>query len=123
MAFRTQEGGELVMGQVIQYRSEINCYDILDVDDKRKYTVPEAQVYALGQIDMSTKRVSKGDRVFALFPDTTAFYPGVVIQAPRRNALNSEATLILQFDNDEDPVTGLPTPRTVHLKYIVPVTM
>eukprot|EP00981_Chlorochromonas_danica_P013108 scaffold5806_cov171-Ochromonas_danica.AAC.6 len=112
--------GTLILGSIIQYRSEIASYDILDVDDKQKYTIPEGQVHLLGQMDLvanGNKKLSKGDRIYALYPDTTIFYPALVIQAPRRNALNAEAIVVVQFEGDEDPTTGLVPNRIVQLKY------
>lgn len=121
VAFRISENkhDSIMLGRVIQYRSEISYYDILDVDDKRKYSIPESQVFALGQMDFNHKKLNKGDKVFALYPDTTIFYPAIIIQAPRRSALNAEAMVIVQFEGDEDPLTGTAPIITVHLKYIV----
>ncbi|RYH18280.1 hypothetical protein EON65_27400 [archaeon] len=121
VAFRISENkhDSIMLGRVIQYRSEISYYDIQDVDDSRKYSIPESQVFALGQMDFNHKKLSKGDKVFALYPDTTIFYPAVIIQAPRRSALNAEAVVIVQFEGDEDPITGTAPIITVQLKYIV----
>lgn len=107
----------LILGQVISYRSELNMYEILDVDDRQKYTLPESQVLPLGQADVF-KKLAKGENIYALYPDTTIFYPAVIIQAPKRNALSSESIVTVQFLGDEDE-GGLTPNRTVPLKYIV----
>lgn len=120
VAFRVTVDSDPSLGQVLQYRRELGCYDIQDVDDKQKFTVPETQVYPIGQLEIfSNKKLSKGDRIHALYPDTTIFYPALVIQAPRRNAVNSEAIVTVQFEGDADPVTGQTPHRVVQLKYIV----
>eukprot|EP01031_Cornospumella_fuschlensis_P037638 gene37638-45723_t len=121
VAFRISENKNdtIMLGRVLQYRSESSYYDIQDVDDQRKYSVPESQVFALGQMDLIQRKLSKGDKVVALYPDTTIFYPAIIIQAPRRSAVNAEAVVIVQFEGDEDPVTGTAPVITVPLKYIV----
>jgi SAGA-associated factor 29 len=92
-------------------------YEILDVDDHQKYTLPESHVLPLGQADLF-KKLSKGENIYALYPDTTIFYPATIIQAPKRNALSSESIVTVQFINDEDETGSTPS-RTVSLKYIV----
>lgn len=107
----------LILGQVLSYRSELNMYEILDIDDRQKYTLPESQVLPLGQADVF-KKLAKGENIYALYPDTTIFYPAVIIQAPKRNALSSESIVTVQFVGDEDELGSIPN-RTVPLKYIV----
>jgi SAGA-associated factor 29 len=92
-------------------------YEIIDVDDQQKYTLPESQVMALGQADLF-KKLAKGESIYALYPDTTIFYPAVIVQAPKRNALSSESIVTVQFFGDEDDLGFTPN-RTVPLKYIV----
>jgi hypothetical protein len=92
-------------------------YEILDIDDRQKYTLPESQVLALGQADVF-KKLAKGENIYALYPDTTIFYPAVIVQAPKRSALSSESIVTVQFHGDEDENGQTPN-RTVPLKYIV----
>lgn len=78
----------MILGEVINYRNDLNAYEIMDIDDKQHYTLPETQVFALDQAD-GIKRLSKGDTIYALYPDTTIFYPAVIIQIPKRNSAAS----------------------------------
>lgn len=117
----------LILGQVRLFRSEINSYEIIDVDDQQKYTLPDSQVFELGQADI-LKKISKGDQVYALYPDTTIFYPATVLSTPKRMVSSSSNlsslttidmyTLPVQFHGDEDQEGNIPL-RSIPLKYIV----
>lgn len=98
----SSEERSLFMGKVVAHRSEISSYDILDIDDQQKYTLPENQVFALGQAD-SQRKISKGDVLFALYPDSTSFYAATIIQAPKKSSL-IDPTVQLQFIGDEDVI-------------------
>lgn len=95
----------LILAQVLSFRSEINSYEIQDIDDKKVYIIPDSQIFSLGQIDWY-KKLSKGDQVFALYPDTTIFYPALIIQAPKRSLVSAESVVVVQFIGDED-ATGI----------------
>lgn len=51
-----------------------------DVESNKIFTLPESQVVVLGRLN----RVSKGDVVYAVYPDTTSFYQSTVVQGPRK---------------------------------------
>jgi hypothetical protein len=91
----------MILGRVICYRPDTGEYDILDVDDSKKYVLPERQVVVL-DLQESQRKLTKGELVFALYPDTTSFYPAVVSHAPRRTAMGAEPSVIVQFSGDED---------------------
>eukprot|EP01038_Epipyxis_sp_PR26KG_P017141 gene17141-23601_t len=106
----------MILGKVLFYHGETGSYEILDVDDSKKYQLPESQVIVLDLID-SQRKLGKGEHIFALYPDTTSFYPAIVIQAPRKTALIAEPCVIVEFVGDED-ITGIIPQRTVPLKYV-----
>lgn len=121
VAFRPVLNGEdLLLGRVILYYADIGCYDIADVDDSQRYHVPEPQVTVLDLVD-SSRKLSKGDAVYAVYPDTTAFYLATVMAAPRRGVLGSEPVLTVQFAGDDADVTGQVPHKTVPLKYVIRV--
>lgn len=91
----------MILGRVICYRADTGEYEILDVDDSKKYVLPERQVVIL-DLQESQRKLSKGETVFALYPDTTSFYPAVVSHAPRRTAMGAEPSVVVQFSGDED---------------------
>lgn len=95
----------MMLGRVICYHADSGQYDILDVDDSKKYLLPERQVIVLDLIE-SQRKLCKAETVFALYPDTTSFYPATVSHAPRRTAMGTEPSVILQFSGDED-LTGM----------------
>lgn len=94
----------MMLGRVICYHADSGQYDILDVDDSKKYLLPERQVIVLDLIE-SQRKLCKAETVFALYPDTTSFYPATVSAAPRRSAMGAEPSVIVQFNGDED-LTG-----------------
>ncbi len=91
----------MMLGRVICYHADSGMYDILDVDDSKKYLLPERQVIVLDLIE-SQRKLCKAEAVFALYPDTTSFYPATVSHAPRRSAMGAEPSVIVQFNGDED---------------------
>ncbi len=116
----------LILAQVTHFRSEINSYEIIDVDDQQKYTLPDTQVFELGQAEL-LKKISKGDHIYALYPDTTIFYPATVLSAPKKVSNSSNISsgsaldsfsIPVQFHGDEDQEGNIPI-RSVPLKYIV----
>lgn len=60
------------------------------------------QVIVLDLPSNSQQRLTKGELVFALYPDTTSFYHAEVSQAPRRLSQGAEPSVIVQFTGDED---------------------
>jgi len=119
VAFRPALNGEdLLLGRVILYHADIGMYDIADVDDSQRYQVPENQVTVLDLID-SSRKLSKGEAVYAVYPDTTAFYLATVSAATRRGALGAEPALTVQFAGDDADLTGQVPHKTVPLKYVI----
>lgn len=102
------EERSLFMGRVVAHRSEISSYDIVDIDDQtQRYTLPEHQVFQLGQAD-AQRKISKGDVLFALYPDSTSFYAATIVQAPKKSII-IDPTVMLQFVGDEDSTGKLKT--------------
>lgn len=92
---------EIILGRVICYRADVGMYDIADIDDSKRYNLPENQVAVLDLAD-SQRKLCKGEEVFAVYPDTTSFYPASVTQAPRRSTTGAEPTVTVQFHGDAD---------------------
>jgi SGF29 tudor-like domain len=49
------------------------------------FDLPESQVVVLNSLE----RLSKGDTIYAVYPDTTSFYQATVVQAPRKQGSNA----------------------------------
>lgn len=102
MAIKINSSGtEIILGKVICYHSDLGMYDIADIDNSKKYYLPESQVAVLDLAD-HPRRLSRGEEVLAVYPDTTSFYPAHVVQAPRRATATTEAAVAVQFNGDEN---------------------
>ena len=77
---------EIILGRVTSYDIDVGSYDVADGDDSKRYTLPESQVAPLDML-YSSRRLTKGEEVLAIYPETTSFYPAYIVQAPRRTAL------------------------------------
>ena len=108
---------EMILGKVIVYYADIGAYDVADVDNSKRYHLPEALVTVLDIGELTHKRLSKGELIYAVYPETTAFYLGSVSQAPRRAANGQEPTLAVQFQGDSDE-NGVTPVRVVALKHV-----
>mmetsp|Transcript_12602 Transcript_12602/g.24887 ORF Transcript_12602/g.24887 Transcript_12602/m.24887 type:complete len:288 (+) Transcript_12602:126-989(+) len=120
---------EWILGRVKEYTIQTGVYVIMDEDDdKHSYEVSENLVVVL-----EGDRVSKGEPVFAVYPDTTSFYQGVITSVPRKgaNALggggagagsgrgnDGSMTCTVQFVDDVDETTGVTPDRVVPLRHI-----
>lgn len=108
-------------------------YEIQDADDGKIYNLPESQVcnppsqhlchqyiFQVLILDLpeNTRKLSKGETVYAVYPDTTAFYMATVSQAPRRSAMAAEPMVTVQFVGDADE-TGQTPHRTVPLRHVM----
>ena len=80
---------EIILGRVTFYDIDIGAYDVADGDDSKRYHLPENQVAPLDML-YSQRRLTKGEEVLAIYPETTSFYPAYIVQAPRRTALGEE---------------------------------
>jgi len=97
---------EVILGRIIFYHSDIGVYDVADIDDSKRYQVSDKNVILLDLLTSVTK-LSKGEEVLAVYPDTTSFYPAVVTQA-KRNANFTEPSVTIQFHGDVDELGQIP---------------
>ena len=96
---------------------ESRYYDITDIDDtSRRYHLYESQVYFLDVAELY-KKLSKGDEIYAVYPDTTSFYPAVVVQGPKKSN-TGDFTISVQFQGDADE-TGITPVVTVPMHYVI----
>jgi SGF29 tudor-like domain len=79
---------EIILGRVTFYHIDIGAYDVADGDDSKRYHLPENQVAPLDML-YSQRRLTKGEEVLAIYPETTSFYPAYIVQAPRRTAIGT----------------------------------
>mmetsp|Transcript_13953 Transcript_13953/g.33074 ORF Transcript_13953/g.33074 Transcript_13953/m.33074 type:complete len:275 (-) Transcript_13953:41-865(-) len=113
---------EWILARVQDYSIQTGTYVLVDEDDAdASFEVPEALTVLL-----DGDRLSKGEEVFAVYPDTTSFYEGVVTSVPRRSAALHAApgsaahmalTCTVQFNDDVDE-TGTTPDRVVPVRYV-----
>ena len=108
---------DIILGRVVSFNMETRYYDITDIDDtSRRYHLYESQVYFLDVAELY-KKLSKGDEIYAVYPDTTSFYPAVVVQGPKKSN-TGDFTLSVQFQGDADE-TGITPVVTVPMHYVI----
>ena len=79
------------------------------------FNLPESQVVVLGTIE----KLSKGDVIFAVYPDTTAFYQASVVKAPRKTAGGMSASFVtVNFVDDHDEHGIIPN-RPVPIQHVM----
>lgn len=85
----------------MQYDNNTGMYKLADedVDSNKIFDLPSSQVIVVNP----NPDLSKGDTVFAVYPDTTSFYQATVVQVPRK----SGNFVLVNFvdDSDENGVT------------------
>lgn len=78
------------------------------------FDLPDQQVIVLSGID----RLSKGDVVFAVYPDTTSFYQATVVQAPRKQGGVPGQFVMVNFVDDADEF-GITHDKAVPIQHIM----
>jgi hypothetical protein len=76
------------------------------------FNLPDSQVVVLGDVD----KLTRGDVIYAVYPDTTSFYQATVVQLPRKN--NPGAFVLVHFVDDSDEF-GVTHDKAIPLKYIM----
>jgi SGF29 tudor-like domain len=75
------------------------------------FDLPESQVVVLSPL---LERLSKGDSVYAVYPDTTSFYPATVAQATNRKS----PVVLVHFVDDADEF-GITHDKAVPLQHVM----
>jgi SGF29 tudor-like domain len=85
-------------------------YDVQDEDDpNRTMNLPAQRVKRL---EDTTTHLRKGDKVLAVFPDTTSFYRAQIVKTPKPPGHgNSNWEVVVRFEDDEDESGKAPARR------------
>ena len=115
-----------LLSSVVRYVADgSDQYEVCDIENRtQRLLLPVQQCVNVPSTDeaasTSGRGISKGDRVIALYPDTTSFYFATVMSVPRgrgcAGALN--VTVMVQFDDDHDE-TGVIPNRPCPAKYVL----
>ncbi|CAM9647860.1 unnamed protein product [Scytosiphon promiscuus] len=114
-----EEPGSWILARVMKYVPETHQYELKDDDDKEGIGMLTAPRSLVIRLEDSTKGVQKGERVLAVFPDTTSFYLGTVHRVPKP-APGAERRIDVKFNDDADD-TGRTPARPLPARYVVPL--
>lgn len=93
---------------------------VADADnDASRLLVPRNKVVFLQdreELNFAKQRLPKGRTVFALYPETTSFYPALIAQAPFVQA--GKVNVYCVFADDEDEVTNVAPKRMVPVQFV-----
>lgn len=115
----SDENGSWILASVVRYDATLDAYAVQDEDDQKIIELPASRIRRLGIVDESLDELQKGERVVAIFPETTSFYRAMVSKAPKRGPGGSPAReVVLKFEDDEDDAGRTPH-RRVSLRYVL----
>lgn len=106
-----------ILASIVKYMPQKDKYQVEDEDDdedegssrrssRRRHTVSSQYVVPLPK-EHEAESFRAGDRVIAIYPNTTSFYSSTVVVAPRQSA----ARVTVKFDDDEDESGTIPEHR------------
>merc|ERR1719456_1044811 len=115
----TDENGSWILASVVRYDATSDAYAVQDEDDQKILELPASRIRRLGVPDDNLDELQKGERVVAIFPETTSFYRAMVSKAPKRGPGGSPPReVVLKFEDDEDD-SGRTPHRRVSLRYVL----
>jgi hypothetical protein len=111
----TPGSSDWILAKVMTHNQETAMYTLSDEDleSNKTFHLPESQVVVLGGIE----RLSKGDGVYAVYPDTTSFYQASVVQGPRKVA-GGGSFIMVNFVDDSDE-NGITHEKAVLMKHVM----
>lgn len=114
------ENGSWILASVVSYNKQTDTYQVQDEDEAttKIFELPSSRIRRLYDEDCEANDLQKGDRVLAIFPETTSFYRAVISKTPKRNANGSVSEVVLKFEDDEDDAGRTPH-RRVNIRYVL----
>jgi SAGA-associated factor 29 len=112
---RSDENGSWILGNILDFNGAY--YEVQDEDDTtRKMRLAISDVCRL---EDSAAHLRRGDRVLAVFPETTSFYRAEVVKNPKAPGHSSgQWEVVVRFEDDEDE-TGKAPPRRVPGRFVL----
>lgn len=113
----SDEESSWILGNVLQYDLKSHSYVVQDEDDvNRVMQLPFANVKRL---EDTAQHLRRGDRVLAVFPETTSFYKAVVAKQPKApSGQQAMWEVVVKFDDDEDE-SGKNPARRVPARFVL----
>lgn len=91
-------------------------YVVQDEDDKSR--VVNLYFTEVRRLLDTSSHLKRGDEVYAVYPDTTSFYPAVICKTPRPPAGSNDWDVIVKFNDDKDDFGKVP-PRKIPSRFVV----
>mmetsp|Transcript_22537 Transcript_22537/g.31448 ORF Transcript_22537/g.31448 Transcript_22537/m.31448 type:complete len:296 (-) Transcript_22537:25-912(-) len=106
-----------ILAKVISHDPETGMYKLSDedVESNKTFHLPESQVVVLGGVE----KLSRGDAIYAVYPDTTSFYQASVVQVPRKVSGGSSFVMVNFVDDGDEH--GVTHDKAVLLKHVMRV--
>lgn len=110
----TPNSPDWILAKIISYNKYTKMYTLSDEDTSSNeiYTIPERQVRPLQQKNNNKHKWNKGDDIYAVYPDTTSFYPAVVTTC----VMNGH--VMVQFKDDWD-ASGVIHEKAVPIQHVM----
>lgn len=104
-----------ILAKVMSHDAQTGMYRLSDedIESNKIFHLPESQVVILGNL----KNLSRGDTVFAVYPDTTSFYQATVVQIVRK-ASGGGSFVMVNFVDDSDE-HGITHDKAVLLHHVM----
>lgn len=104
-----------ILATVISQDPDTGMYQLADEDaeSNKVFNLPESQVVVLGGVD----RLSRGDIIYAVYPDTTSFYQATVVQPPK---VGGDSFVMVHFKDDGDE-HGITHDKAVSMQHVMRV--
>ena len=106
------------MANVLGIDPTNEIYEVQDEDDPRR--IVTISYSNLRRLTDNAGDIRKGDRVLAVFPDTTSFYRAVVVKTPKPVTSGSSGLweVVVKFEDDEDN-SGKQPARKVPSRFVI----
>lgn len=106
-----------ILGNVLEYDAKSQMYAVQDEDDVSR--VMALSFPDVRRLEDTSSHLRRGDKVYAVFPETTSFYPAVVAKNPKPPASsNAMWDVVVRFNDDEDE-SGKSPARRVPARFVL----
>jgi len=108
----TPNSPDWILAKIISYNKYTKMYTLSDEDmaSNEVYTIPERQVRPL--LLKNNHKWTKGEAIYAVYPDTTSFYPAVV------NYCTKNGHVMVQFNDDWD-ASGVIHEKAIPMQHVM----
>lgn len=112
----TEVEGSWILGNVLDFDPNQGIYEVQDEDDVNR--IVHLPITSVKRLEDTSSHLRRSDRVLAVFPETTSFYPAIVAKNPKPPVSGSQWDVIVRFEGDEDD-SGKAPPRKVPGRFVL----